>query len=406
MKSDQTGYYHMSLTSGEGEPITLEVRIDTAIEATDSRSYEFIVDFERHDYVRAMRAGDERAAAWSVQMPKDQWGRVEIYPAPELVEEGVEDDWYLSRSVVSWADECRSFKPAWTGIGGLWAVQDVLGGRSGLDGDSVVWTHGLVGHHSLGPPADVEPTVPFWDGWSVPIESPTGGMTVHVGHAWATRNLGLLGWVVWDGPEMPTIDNRTASATWLTLEDFDESGRAVQVGAYAEAWNVSKRLDLRDDPDGTRFVYVDATTPAITGSGETGRRETVMEVTPPAGDAVVLEDDVFGWAVPDGLVSGEPGAPPGEWEFRVRQLSGGESDHIRVAMVHWGIPPDCGDDGSSPVSGAGPGDAPADGSTVGDGETAGETCNLACRIAGSLRGTAKALGHLLLEPVAWLADWV
>lgn len=338
---DETGAGSLSLTSGQGEPVTLVFDTFTGLDLLKDITYNFSVTFETHDHVRAIHGGHAHVGAWSFHLPEGQWGRVEAYPPSKVDDLRFEDDLYLTRVLYSSPSRCVG-SYGWSGFGGSWFAPEAIGGRSGTNGNDVAWVHGVAGDHGVGTPVDRDVAYPLTDEWTFRVETDEEPVSVHWGHAWESGPLGVLGWVLWDGPEDPVIENRTARAAWLTLQDFDESGTSFQVGPYAEAWNVSTHLRLDGDEPGTDIVIVDATTPAVEPLvGETGRRETVMEVTPPGEQTITLEDRFAAWATPGERPLADDAPPAGEWAFRIRQLSGTESDHIRVAMVEWDIPADC-----------------------------------------------------------------
>lgn len=406
MEPGAHGEAHRSITSGEGEPVVLAFNHFTEYEANRLRPYRFTVSFEVHEHALALRGGEHRAGAWSAHLPEGQWGRVEIYTPAGFDDYRPHDEWYLGWVLFSDTDDCGW----WTAesaqaSGGWWTTPAVVGGRAGLDEDSVVWTQGFPVDTHIGPPVSLDPAIPGTIGFTPIVETPVGNVSVHVGQAWDNGGLGMLGWVVWDGPDRPIVENRSARATWLSLEDFDDSGVAVQAGPYAEAWNVSKRLRLHGDGEETAVVVADGTTPATNGdAGETGRRETVMEVTPPGEGTVVLEDASAVWGWP-GSPDSNP-APPGDWTFRIRQSSGGESDHVRVAMVEWGIPSNCpveepGTSGTGTSAESGDGHVPAEGDEFGP----GDDCSLACWFGRAAAGVVATLERLSSVPGTWFAGW-
>lgn len=327
---------NLSITSGQGRPVNLTFETHTDFEPPPNRyAYNFTLTFERHDHVTALDAGDRTAAAWAVHLPEGQWGRVEVFSDPTYDPVETDATRYFSKTSIESPDGCWAGDtlgiPTWFPGGAT--------GRTGADGDSVVWTHGLPQDVGVGSPVDAY-TSPFRAprrGQRI-ADAPTGNVTF--GHAAARHDgpMGVRGWVVWDGPTTPVIEDRRADARLWTLEDFDEGGQALQVGPAAWADDVAASTTIADDPGATAVVVADALTPRI-GPHPGGVHHTVMNVTFPNGSTVRIEDDAETWMSPAGGFEWPDGpAPPGPWRFAIDHLDGMEGDRIRAGIFEFDIP--------------------------------------------------------------------
>lgn len=381
------GTWQWNITAGAGSRVNLTMLPGADQELTELIPYELTVIYDRYDHARLLDGGERNASAWRIRVPEGVPARFEGYGWGGGRVFRPDWDHHWSHTVLQPPGDCE----AWTAYQSWpqWPVPGSADGRSGLDKDSVVWTHGLPRDVHAGSPVQVyDGVLPGTMIFPREVDRRDGNFTVRYGHG-ASRSLGPLGWVVWDGPVAPEIEPLYARARFATLEEFDDGGgQAIQVGPYVTAENLSLSWTVPDRGQHTVHLLIDGTTPKQYRV-QTGLEEARMRVEKPDGTTFTLVDDWRVWATDGDAISPEAHGPiqAGPWEFTAEHVDGAEGDHLRAHVIEFGFDPGCPEDEETPGS--------AEATDGGGGGSSASDCGLLCGVAGAVEGVLGPVRALL-----------